>query len=486
MAAPTIERHKTAIRRRALSRPMRLAQVAGLLDADASVFDYGCGKGGDIAILRSLGIVCSGWDPVHRPGAERIHADVVNLGFVVNVIENPHERSGALRSAWSLARRVLIVAARLDVEPDAAFHREFGDGCLTRRDTFQKFYSQQELREWINATLEVEAVAAAPGVFFVFRDEQLRQTFAAARYRRSAATPRQNLSDALFQEHRALLQGLMDFVAARGRLPEGEEMEVASLVSVFGSVRRAFALVERVTGAEGWQKIKDERSQDMLVWLALAQFSKRPRFSGLPPELQADVKAFFGTYSRACERADELLFSAGNTSAVNAACGAAPCGKLTVEALYVHTAGLGSLPPILRVFEGCARNYVGTVEGANLIKLHRQKPKISYLAYPDFDSDPHPALAGALVVPLDNFDVKYWNYAGTANPPILHRKEEFVPAGYPGREKFAKLTKKEERLGLFDDTLRIGRRDGWNFVLAEKQVQLRGHQLARRPPPAVS
>lgn len=42
----------------------------------------------------------------------------------------------------------------------------------------------------------------------------------------------------------------MDFVAARGRLPEGEEMDVAPLVGVFGSVRRAFALVERVTGGD--------------------------------------------------------------------------------------------------------------------------------------------------------------------------------------------------------------------------------------------
>ncbi|HQU45396.1 MAG TPA: DNA phosphorothioation-associated putative methyltransferase [Pirellulales bacterium] len=199
-------------------------------------------------------------------------------------------------------------------------------------------------------------------------------------------------------------------------------------------------------------------------------------------EVGTSGAAFFGTYSRACERADELLFSTGDTEAVNAACAAAPCGKLTVEALYVHTAAIGHLPPILRVYEGCARNYVGTVEGANLVKLHRQKPKVSYLSYPDFDADPHPALAGALVVPLNGFDVKYWNYVGTANPPILHRKEEFVPAGYPGRDKFAKLTQQEERRGLYEDTLRIGRRDGWNFVLEEKQVQLRGHRLIRRSP----
>lgn len=458
---------------------MRLAQEAGLIEAATSVFDYGCGKGSDVTILRSLGVACAGWDPVHRPDANRVEADVVNLGFVVNVIEDPQERAGALRGAWTLARRVLIVAARLDYEPDAAFHREFGDGCLTRRDTFQKFYSQHELREWINATLEVESVAAAPGVFFVFRDEQLRQTFAASRYRRSVAAPRQRLSDALFHEHRELFQGLMDFVAARGRLPESEEIDASPFQNVFGSVRRAFAVVERVTGAESWQKIRDERSQDLLVWLALAQFGKRPRFSALPREMQADVKAFFGTYARACERADALLFSAGRTEAINAACAAATCGKLTPEALYVHTAGIDLLPPILRVYEGCARNYVGAVEGANLVKLHRLKPKVSYLAYPDFDRDPHPALSGALVVPLNSFDVKYWNYLEAANPPILHRKEQFVPPQYPGREKFARLTRQEELRGLYEDTLRIGRRDGWNFVLAEKQVKLRGHRLIR-------
>lgn len=480
--APAIHRHKTAIGRRALSKPMRLAQEAGLIGPERSVFDYGCGKGGDLTILRSLGVSCVGWDPVHRPDAERVEADVVNLGFVVNVIEDPRERASALRGAWGLARQVLIVSARLDYEPDAAFHREFGDGCLTRRDTFQKFYSQHELREWINATLQVESVAAAPGVFFVFRDEQLRQTFAAARYRRSTAAPRQSLSNAMFQEHRELLQGVMDFVAARGRLPEGQELDLSPLVGVFGSVRRAFALVERVTGADGWQKIRDERSQDLLVWLALAQFGKRPRFCALSAEMQADVRAFFGAYSRACESADELLFSAGKTEAISAACAAAPCGKLTPEALYVHTSGIGHLPPLLRVYEGCARNYVGVVEGANLVKLHRLKPKVSYLSYPEFDSDPHPALAGALVVPLNSFDVKYWNYLDAANPPILHRKEEFVPGGYPGRDKFAKLTKQEERRGLYEDTSRIGRRDGWTFVLEEKQVKLRGHQLIRRLP----
>jgi hypothetical protein len=35
---------------------------------------------------------------------------------------------------------------------------------------------------------------------------------------------------------------------------------------------------------------------------------------------------------------------------------------------------------------------MGTLDGANLIKLHRQSGKVSYLVYPDFEADPHPAL----------------------------------------------------------------------------------------------
>jgi DNA phosphorothioation-associated putative methyltransferase len=106
-------------------------------------------------------------------------------------------------------------------------------------------------------------------------------------------------------------------------------------------------------------------------------------------------------------------------------------------------------------------------------------PKVSYLAYPDFDSDPHPALAGALVVPLDGFDVKYWDYRDSDNPPILHRKEQFVPPDYPDRQKFARLTQQEEKHGLLDDTLRIGHRKEWAAAMASARVKLRGHRLVR-------
>jgi hypothetical protein len=64
-----------------------------------------------------MGYSGNGWDPVHWPDAALEPAPVVNLGCVVNVIENPAERQQTLRRAWQLAERVLIVSARLNAEP---------------------------------------------------------------------------------------------------------------------------------------------------------------------------------------------------------------------------------------------------------------------------------------------------------------------------------------------------------------------------------
>ncbi len=358
--------------------------------------------------------------------------------------------------------------------------RAFCATALTQRGTFQKFFTQHELREWIDTMLRVSSVAAAPGIFFVFREESLRQSYLASRYRRHVALPRTYHRTNLFERHKALLQSLISFVAARGRLPDVDELEEAiTLREVFGSLRRAFEVVQSVTGKEQWAAIQQERTQDLLVYLALERFSGRPRFSVLPRDLQLDVKAFFGTYTRACEAADRLLFSVGDMAAISAACQEAVCGKLLSDALYVHTVSLPILPPLLRVYEGCARGYIGVVEDANVVKLHRRVPQISYLAYPNFDRDPHPALTGSLVIQLRTLQVRYVDYRTADSPPILHRKEAFVPADYPLHEKFARLTRQEERWGLYEHSAAIGTRQAWERLLEEKGVRLIGHRVTR-------
>lgn len=474
-----VDRRRTALRRHDLSRPVKLAIADSVLGREHTFFDYGCGHGDDVRRLAQAGFEAVGWDPVHRPEGKR-PADVVNLGYVVNVIENAAERIAVLRDAWHLAREALVVSARLETDRRELAGAPLSDGLVTRLGTFQKFFAQDELRAWIDEALGQESVAAAPGVFYVFRDRARREAFAAARFRSRISSPRPRKSDALYEEHQAILDALAAFVEERGRLPEVDEFEPSrSLVDTFGSIRRAFALLRRVTGAERWDEVRNVRSADLMVYLGLARFGGRPRFGQLPRPLQRDIKALFSSYKASCAAADELLFQVGNGEEIDQACRKSSVGKLTGNALYVHRSVLPLLSPLLRVYEGCARAYLGLVEEANIIKLARGRPKVSYLAYPEFDNDPHPALDSSTSVQLDTFRVRTRQYKDSENPPILHRKEQCVADDYPARQKFERLTRHEERLGLYDDTSLIGLRAAWDELLAEKGLVLRGHRVVR-------
>jgi DNA phosphorothioation-associated putative methyltransferase len=475
-----VARHRTAIKRHELSRPLRVALKDGLVSQERSVFDYGCGQGDDLRHLESMGISSLGWDPAFRTVPGPTEADVVNLGYGVNVIEDQAERASALRRAWSLSRKVLVVAARLSEEVDTGGFADYQDGYLTRLGTFQKLYDQQELRSWIEEVLETGAVAAAPGVFYVFRSAEDREHFVLSRYRRKTVAPRQRISDLLFEQHRMLLNPLIEFVTNRGRLPDVQELPAASdLIAKFGSIKRAFAIIRRVTAVESWDEITRSHTQDLIVYLALGRFPRRLRFGILPRDLQRDVKAFFGTYRRACDQADSLLFSAGDMGQIDAACQAALIGKLMPNALYVHVTGLDQLPPVLRVFEGCARVLAGTVEAATILKLHRREPKVSYLCYPDFDAHAHPELQSSLRVHLQTLRIQHQDFQESDNPPILHRKEELVPASYPLRADFAELTRAEEACGLFADPNRIGNKKYWEEVLERNHVRINGHRVVK-------
>jgi DNA phosphorothioation-associated putative methyltransferase len=233
------------------------------------------------------------------------------------------------------------------------------------------------------------------------------------------------------------------------------------------------------TGADEWEHIRQRRTEDRLFYLALARFRQRPSFGKLPRTLQTDMRAFFGTYTKACRLADELLFRAGDATAIDGACKRSAVGKLLPDDLYVHRSALDALEPILRIYEGCGRAFLGEIEGANIIKIHRRSGKISYLVYPDFETDPHPSLFRCVRLSLRTRELNCYEYAQTSNPPILHRKEAFLHPGHQLFEKFLQLTKQEEEAGLLENTGSIGTHVGWETRLTETGYALRGHRLVK-------
>jgi DNA phosphorothioation-associated putative methyltransferase len=111
---------------------------------------------------------------------------------------------------------------------------------------------------------------------------------------------------------------------------------------------------------------------------------------------------------------------------------------------------------------------------------HRQSGKVSYLVYPDFETDPHPALFRSVTLSLRTREIDCFDYTASTNPPVLHRKETFLANDHPLHAKFARLTQQEEKHGLLDDTATIGTRESWEARLRERGFALRGHRLVRR------
>jgi hypothetical protein len=177
-----IARHLTALTRDRLSAPLRFLENFGFLNGSFSVFDYGCGKGDDLKYLNAINVSANGWDPHYRPNDPLVPSDFVNLGFVINVIEDLAERQYALTRAYSLARIAIVVSTMLASEQRKE-GRPFRDGYISTIGTFQKYFLQPELQSFIDDVLDESPIPLGPGVFIVFKDKQAEASFLASRVR---------------------------------------------------------------------------------------------------------------------------------------------------------------------------------------------------------------------------------------------------------------------------------------------------------------
>ena len=432
----SIERERTALHRTALSSPIQHLLRFGFLDGTASLFDYGCGHGDDVRLLTEMGIAAEGWDPVFRAATERRAADVVNLGFVLNVIEDARERDETLKGAFALARKVLIVSVMLGYEGKREQFASYQDGVRTQRNTFQKYYAQDELRGYVEATLGANAVAVAPGICLVFRDPMDEQLFLLARQqvRREWRLLRREVNDAavsrLIDTHREQIDAYWLKALELGRPATPDECpEAQSLIRLVGSWRRVHEWVGRFFSPEELEAAAIGRQEDLLVYFALGHFGRRKPYRELPDRLQRDVQFFFGSITRARAAGKRALFATGDPERLAEA--AVFChdelgiGKLNEgHDLTFHQSVLGECLPLVRIYVGCALQLFGDAGSVDLIKAHLGSGKVTFLVYDDFEGPRTPRLIERIKVDLPRLRVDFFDYVGDYEPQALEEDRE--------------------------------------------------------------
>jgi DNA phosphorothioation-associated putative methyltransferase len=457
-ASADIARHRTAIIRRDLSQPMQLLVGNGVVARGMSVFDYGCGQGDDVAALTAHGFEAFGWDPHHAKDGPRREADIVNLGFVLNVIEDRHEREETLKAAWSFAQRALCVAVMTLGKVSLGGLRPYLDGYVTSRGTFQKYFGQQELRDLIEQVLGEVPVALGPGIFTVFRDKDMEQELLVRRRSRAILRPvgmrsparestaaasalRPTLTERILPELELLWGAMLE----RGRLLDADEFPTSvreCLATARVSASRATALcLSNLFEQADLVAASATRREDYLVHFALTLFPGAPRYTSLPRSIQRDVRAFLGSHAAALDAARELLFSAGRSPVIIEGVEAVVAGALgamrDANTLRFHVSILNRLPAVLRVLVGCAAILRGGVEGTDFVDVKLDSRRVVFLSCIDGSS--------RLPIVSERTRVDLGRLRAIVDKPdglVVYLKGRFLPGDAPGREAQMAFDKK--------------------------------------------
>lgn len=436
-----IERHRTAIDRNQLSQPMQILARHNYLNGDWSILDYGCGKGDDLRELEAHGLDVSGWDPAHNPEGLLVNSDVVNLGFVINVIEDKEERIECLERAWSYADKLLVASVMVAGDSVISQFTPYKDGVITSRNTFQKYYAQSEFRSFLETNLSENAIAVGQGIFILFKDKMEEQSFLLERQhikrdwqqktQRELRTRDTAIKKDLIDKHIELFTDFWNVALDLGRIPSNSEFEYSEQIRrITGSHLKAHTALIEHFGKKLFEEAAQKRKEDLLVYFALGLFEKRKPQTQMPDSLKRDIKAFYSSYSEALEHAERALFAVGQPEIINNACIKAfkqhNKGELNEgHDLIFHQSFLNEMPTELRIYVGCATQLYGSITDMQLVKVHITSGKVSLMRYNDWESDT-PMLMERIKIKMRDQDIDFFDYSGKFSPQPLGNKHLFV------------------------------------------------------------
>ncbi|MGR5551392.1 DNA phosphorothioation-associated putative methyltransferase [Vibrio alfacsensis] len=489
-----IDRHKTAIVRHELSAPMKTLVKHGYLEGSHSIFDYGCGRGDDLRELEAHGLDAIGWDPNFQPDNDKVTSDIVNLGFVLNVIEDQDERLEALLGAWELADKFLVVSVMLANESYIAQFKPYKDGVITSRNTFQKYYAQSEIKAYIERSLQEDAITVAPGIFYIFKDKLEEQQYLQSKYKRhhkwqQLTSPEpveaKDKAKLLITQNQELFNSFWNTCLELGRLPVNDEFEQSDEVrALIGSHKKVFGLLQEMFDTQEFEKAERSRKEDLLLYFAMGLFEKRKPYTQQPESLKRDIKALFVDYKTALNLAAELLFAIADTDLINTQCEKAhqqlPASLLNEgHSLILHRGYIDDLPLLLRTYVGAGLQMYGELdEEIDLIKIHITSGKLTLTAYDDFEKSV-PFLVERIKIKMAEQDIDFFDYVDENKRPPLLNKHLLLSGSDACFEKQKSFDKRLAKLLDIDwDKESIVHRSEFNVLMEKNRKRVSGFKLA--------
>ncbi len=498
----TIQRHLTAIVRTNLSAPIQLLLKHGLLDSSSTFFDYGCGRGSDIEVLKANGISANGWDPHYAKENPKSSAKVVNLGFVVNVIEDPVERVEAIQGAFDLCDGVMSVGVML--YSGEASGRPYADGFLTSRNTFQKYFSQSEFKDYLEHVLNHEAFLVGPGIALVFKDKDLEQQFCVGRYRskwvasrllssqilrkerlglQTTKVARKTKSDKLLEIARSCLDSLWERSLDLGRFPESDEIDnLPEVIEKLESINSARKILQQYYDQSLLVEAGRLRTEDLRLFFAMQQFGKKAPYKSLEQRLQRDIKTFFGDYRSAQLSGFQLLKDAADSEKIKSACHDAVENGLGYleegKALQLHIELTDRLPIILRAYISCGLVLYNSISEFQLVKIHAESGKLTFLKYDDFDISPLPLLSKRIKINIRLQDYDVFDYEEpTFSKPYLFFKSRYLSEEQESFAEQQSFDEQLENIGLDFNKPKQMTRSEFHSELKARRLEINGYKM---------
>ncbi len=498
-----VQRHLTALNRSTLSAPVQILIKLGLLSSECTFFDYGCGRGTDMSALQEAGITVGGWDPHYAPENKIQNADVVNLGFVVNVIEDSAERVEAIQKAFTLANKVLAVSVMLYGPEQPG--KPYRDGFLTSRNTFQKYFSQGELKDYLEHALGQQVFMAGPGIALIFADKDAEQQFNARRFRstdfterllaarilrvKETRTPRTRIhrltkTERQFQEASEVLQKLWTLTLDLGRYPEPIEVSfIDELLNKTDRYSRALRLLQTHYDQSLLDAASTERADELLLYMAAHQFEKRPTYRNLEARLQRDIKYFFNDFKSAQSAGLKLIMRSANPSELLLACDQASEQGLgwldTNQALHFHISLLNRLPVLLRAYVNCGLIIWDSMSDVHIVKIHIGSGKLTFLEFENFTTSPLPLLKRRVKINLRKQEYDEFEYGSAQYPStVLYNKSRFMHEDMEGYAEQLAFDESLERTGLIDLTSFGPNFDELLNQLEKNRLTISGYELS--------